>query len=79
VGYAQVRQYLAGHTPAGRKIRPGLPDLLDEIELATRQLVKRQRTWFRGVLNQPEQKLATSYTLDSDREKLFSKLSEIYE
>jgi tRNA dimethylallyltransferase len=79
VGYAQVRHYLAGHLPAGRKIKPGIPGLLDEIELATRQLVKRQRTWFRGVLNQPGQGFATAFTLDADREKLFRKLEEIYE
>jgi tRNA dimethylallyltransferase len=48
VGYAQALAFLDGRRPAGRKPKPGLPGLEEEIRLATRQLVKRQRTWFRG-------------------------------
>ena len=48
VGYAQVCAYLDGILPQGRKISQGLQGLQEEIELATRQLVKQQRTWFRS-------------------------------
>jgi len=48
VGYRQVVDYLDGKTPPGRKLKPGLQGLEEEITLATRQLVKKQRTWFRG-------------------------------
>jgi tRNA dimethylallyltransferase len=49
VGYKEACAYLDGAPPAGRKIAPGLAGLQDEIELATRQLVKRQRTWFKNL------------------------------
>ena len=49
VGYREVGRYLLGEAPAGRKVRPGLPGLEDEINLATRQLVKSQRTFFRNL------------------------------
>lgn len=81
VGYAQVCNYLAGTTPDGRKLKPGLDGLCDEIELATRQLVKRQRTWFRGVLSQQnslQKKFASTFTLDQDSEALIEKLKLIY-
>jgi tRNA A37 N6-isopentenylltransferase MiaA len=52
IGYAQVRNYLQGIQPPSRKLRAGLLGLQDEIELATRQLVKAQRTWFRKLLLQ---------------------------
>ncbi len=48
VGYAQVIQYLDGQKPQGRKISEGLRGLQEEVELATRQLVKKQRTWFKN-------------------------------
>lgn len=48
VGYAQACAYLDGIAPAGRKVPPGIAGLRQEIELATRQLVKGQRTFFRG-------------------------------
>ncbi len=48
VGYAQVVDFLAGRKPEGRRMREGEAGLLDEIVLATRQLMKKQRTWFRG-------------------------------
>lgn len=50
VGYREVGRYLAGEAPAGRKVKTGLPGLEDEINLATRQLVKSQRTFFRNLL-----------------------------
>ncbi len=51
IGYAQVQAYLSGQAPEGRKVKPGLEGLSEEIQLATRQLVKQQRTWFRGQLS----------------------------
>jgi tRNA dimethylallyltransferase len=65
VGYYEAIEYLEGRTPAGRKIAPGLPGLASEIELATRQLSKKQRKWFRsepGTLN---------FTLERDQEAVF--------
>ena len=57
IGYAQVRDHLAGTLPPGRKIKPGIAGLHEEITLATRQLVKQQRTWFRGLVAKvPESK-----------------------
>jgi tRNA dimethylallyltransferase len=72
VGYAQVSDHLAGTLPAGRKLKPGADGLRSEIELATRQLVKRQRTWFKG------EKSSTHFLLDRDREILISSLKQIY-
>jgi tRNA dimethylallyltransferase len=72
VGYAQVSDYLGGKLPEGRKIRPGLDGLADEIELATRQLVKRQRTWFRG------QHEGLWFTLERDRAGLLRAFKEAY-
>ncbi len=51
VGYAQVVAYLRGERPQGRIMADGVAGLEGEIFLATRQLVKRQRTWFRGQKN----------------------------
>lgn len=72
VGYAQVCQHLDGIAPEGRKIPPGEKGLAQEIELATRQLVKRQRTWFKSEKN------SERFELDRDRESLFARLREIY-
>jgi tRNA dimethylallyltransferase len=72
VGYAQVCAYLDGKLPVGRKVRAGLGGLSDEIELATRQLVKRQRTWFRG------QHEGSWITLDRDRPELLRLFAEVY-
>jgi tRNA dimethylallyltransferase len=72
VGYAQVCDYLDGKAPEGRKIRPGLEGLEVEIALATRQLVKRQRTWFRG------QHDGTWFTLDRDRDSLLKAFDALY-
>ena len=48
VGYKEVMQHILGHKPEGRKIAPGTQGLIDEIILATKHLVKKQRTWFKG-------------------------------
>ncbi len=64
VGYAQVVDHLDERQPRGRKRRPGIDGLTDEIRLATRQLVKAQRTFFRGL------KHAQWFLFDQDRPKL---------
>lgn len=61
VGYAQVVNYLQGKSPQGRKIRSGVEGLEDEIFLATRQLIKAQRTWFKT------QKIDQKFVLEQDR------------
>jgi tRNA A37 N6-isopentenylltransferase MiaA len=48
VGYYQCLQYLKGIKPEGRTIAEGIPGLRSEIELATRQLVKAQRTFMKS-------------------------------
>ena len=72
VGYRQVCSYLDGTEPEGRKIKPGIEGLLGEIELATRQLVKKQRTWFRGQID------ATWYEMEKDFPLLQARFKEIY-
>lgn len=73
VGYREVCNFLDGIQPAGRKIPPGIQGLKSEINLATRQLVKSQRTWFRG------QKSAHWFELDRDLALLKSAFSDLYE
>ncbi len=55
VGYREVGLYIDGIPPEGRKIRPGLLGLEDEITLATRQLVKTQRTFFKNLVKRVPQ------------------------
>lgn len=64
VGYAETIAYLREEKPEGRVPRPGLEGLCDEITLGTRQLAKRQRTWFRG------EKAAKIFILDRERDRL---------
>lgn len=64
VGYAETVAYLSGAKPEGRLPRPGLEGLFDEITLGTRQLAKRQRTWFRA------EKASKFFILDRDRASL---------
>ncbi len=72
VGYRQVCQYIDQIAPKGRK-RPFDPEgLRSEIELATRQLIKRQRTWFGG------QKKSFCFELDRDLSKLESEFKRVY-
>lgn len=48
VGYAQIVAWLEGRHPAGRPPVDSLERIVDEITLATLQLIKRQLTWQRG-------------------------------
>lgn len=64
VGYAQALDYLDQKPPEGRKPKPGLAGLADEISLATRQLVKAQRTFFKGMSH------AQWFLFEQDRPKL---------
>ena len=73
VGYAQVCDYLDHKIPVGRVIPPGVEGLEEEISLATRQLVKRQRTWFRG-----QKQHAKMFNLQSEREALIKEFVETY-
>ena len=73
VGYSQVLNYLDGVLPDGRKLKAGLPGLIDEIELSHRQLAKTQRTWFKNL------KPNESFILDSDRQSLIEKLMNFYQ
>jgi tRNA dimethylallyltransferase len=88
VGYAEAVAHLAGRPPEGRKIPEGIEGLKSEIRLATVQLAKRQRTFFRGQFRgqmggpvggdearSPDLK---HFTLEADREKLIAALEEIY-
>lgn len=76
IGYAQVSDFLQGRVRTDRKIKPGLEGLTDEINLATRQLVKSQRTWFRGQLRGISQ--AQSFLLDEELQSLEKTFQEIY-
>ncbi len=76
VGYAEVVRFLDERPPEGRKLEPGLPGLRSEIILATTQLAKRQRTWFKGQFGRvPDLKF---FRLDADREKLRDELEATY-
>ena len=59
-----------------RKIKDGQEGLFDEIELATRQLVKRQRTWFRGQC--PDAPYTQWFQLDGDRTRLEEEIRSVY-
>ena len=72
VGYAQVVAHIEGRLPAGRKSALTEENLVAEISLATRQLCKRQRTWFRSEKN------AKMFELEKDRAALLTALAEIY-
>jgi tRNA dimethylallyltransferase len=76
VGYAQIGNFLKGIPPSGRKINPGLEGLSEEIQLATRQLVKRQRTWFKSQLHPSKQ--IERIQLDHDKDLLEKKFKKIY-
>jgi tRNA dimethylallyltransferase len=72
VGYRETQDYLAGILPEGRKIAPGLQGLKSEISLSTRQLVKSQRTWFRG------EKASQWFVLDQDLDAIHQAWKNIY-
>jgi len=75
VGYAEVLRHLRDELPEGRKIKPGLPGLIDEITLSTRQLVKSQRTWFRGFSKRVE---ARQFVLDRDHSLAITEFQKFY-
>jgi tRNA dimethylallyltransferase len=85
VGYAEVVAHLEERRPPGRKIEPGLPGLEREIILATTQLAKRQRTFFKGQFQNParalsngEDPVVSCFKLPSDRNALIARLDAIY-
>jgi tRNA A37 N6-isopentenylltransferase MiaA len=73
VGYRQIMDHLDGKTPEGRKIKPGIEGLIDEIGLAHRQLAKQQRTWFKNVGFDRE------FLLDRDLQTLKDSLMKLYQ
>jgi len=76
VGYRETSDFIKGIAPQGRKMRPGINGLTDEINLGTKQLVKRQRTWFQGqFINRNVGKI---YTLEQDYDQLVLDLESIY-
>ena len=75
IGYAQVANFLAGKKPEGRKPAQGIEGLRTEIELATRQLVKSQRTFFRGLTAKGGGEF---FVLEQDRSKLWSEMERLY-
>jgi tRNA dimethylallyltransferase len=85
VGYAQAVRHLKGLTPSGRKVRPGLEGLLDELTLAHRQLVKAQRTFLEREFARLEmssappklERVLLQTSLEEDL--LFEKLLTIYD
>jgi tRNA dimethylallyltransferase len=54
VGYREIVRHLDGVPPPGRKLDRSEQGLISEIVLATRQLVKRQRTYFKGQFPEAE-------------------------
>jgi tRNA dimethylallyltransferase len=72
VGYLQCIRFLQGDLPPGRKVAAGISGLKDEINLATRQLVKAQRTWFKG------QKSATHFNAHADALRVIERLEQVY-
>ncbi len=75
VGYAQILDYLDGIAPAGRKLAPGIAGLKDEINLATRQLIKSQRTLIRGLAKKLRPESFRSFLLDRDLSAILAELS----
>ncbi|MBS1957852.1 MAG: tRNA (adenosine(37)-N6)-dimethylallyltransferase MiaA [Bdellovibrionales bacterium] len=71
VGYQQVLDFLNGVEPEGRKTEPGIPGLIDEIDLAHRQLAKTQRTWLKGL--KPDR----TFVLPGDSSQVFDEFSTI--
>lgn len=76
VGYAEAVRFLEGRAPEGRKVPEGIDGLKSEIILATTQLAKRQRTWFKGQFGRVSRLMF--FTLEADREKLWAELEQTY-
>lgn len=72
VGYQQVLDFLDGVEPEGRKIKSGIPGLVDEIDLAHRQLAKQQRTWIKSL--KPDR----TFTLPQDAEAALREFQALY-
>ncbi|MBI4926038.1 MAG: tRNA (adenosine(37)-N6)-dimethylallyltransferase MiaA [Bdellovibrio sp.] len=72
IGYKQVCDYLDKKKPKGRKVPDDIYGLKSEIILATRQLVKKQRTWFKS------QKKDFCFELDRDLPELEKEFENIY-
>jgi tRNA dimethylallyltransferase len=80
VGYAQVSSYFYYRPQVqGRKIAPGLKGLSDEIQLATRQLVKRQRTWLKGQFLKSGHPKIQKFQLEEDASKLQKIFESMYD
>lgn len=77
VGYAQVQDFISNAKPQGRKIKPGIAGLRDEVELATRQLIKRQRTWLNGLKRNISS--ARWFLLDEEQNALFEAMRVFFE
>jgi tRNA dimethylallyltransferase len=73
VGYAQILDHLNGTLPSGRKVKPGIEGLIDEVALAHRQLAKQQRTWFKNL--QPD----LVFQLSRDENLAKEKIMESYQ
>jgi tRNA dimethylallyltransferase len=73
VGYQQVLDFINGDEPEGRKVRPGIPGLIDEIDLAHRQLAKQQRTWLKSL--QPDR----TFILPADEVSALTSLETMLE
>jgi tRNA dimethylallyltransferase len=78
VGYAQAVDFLEGRKPEGRQVAPGICGLTDEISLATRQLVKQQRTWFKNLRTRLPDGRMGSFVLDRDRGNLSAAFAQLY-
>jgi tRNA A37 N6-isopentenylltransferase MiaA len=76
IGYRQIGMYLENRKPSGRNPSPGLKGLHEEIHLATRQLVKQQRTWFRS--QSASVKNAKGYLLDEKRAQFEKDFKAVY-
>lgn len=80
VGYVEAIRFLDAIEPVGRKVLPGIEGLKCEIQLATQQLAKRQRTFF-GNENQGQFAKASHlkfFTLDEERVTLWNALKSLY-
>lgn len=73
IGYAQVILFLKGDLPNGRQPKPGIEGLSEEIQLATRQLTKAQKTFFRGL------KYCEWFLFERDRLKLMEHAKKSFE
>ncbi len=78
VGYREARRYLSGQEPEGRKVKPGLEGLADEISLSTRQLVKKQRTFYRGQFKAHPLVQAREYDFPNEEPRILQDLLNFY-